>query len=218
MSNQDCNCADLTVGQATEQTPDSDRWIEERPVKTAELPKVVTQNMSRFFGESVEAFDDMIAAIRSVVEGERIGIDELCHVSGETPHYAKTEDETYYFRCFYDGVALAYLVKESVEIRTETPMNEPIEIQASSESGITVTPSNAVMSFGVATESDVPVNDTPTAQDVYGAICPYVKAFYTCEDYEHWAKDVAATTVGIPLKSGVPIAAALTTTPSEVAE
>lgn len=210
MSGQDCNCTDLAVDQATEQTANSTGWIEERPVKTAHLPADVAENMSRFFGESIDGFDDMISAIRNVVEGDAIAIDELCHVEGETPHYARTEDETYYFRCFYDGIALAHLVNEPVEIRTETPTNEPIEMEASPESDIDVTPPDAVMSFGVATDRGVPAGDVPTAQEVYGAICPYVKAFHTRNDYDRWAEDVAATTVGIPLESGVPIAAALT--------
>lgn len=214
MSEQDCNCGDLTVDKAAEQTANEDSWIEARPVKTAQLPVAVAGNMSRFFGESVETFDDMVAAIRTVVEGDRIAVDELCHVEGETPHYAKTAEETYYFRCFYDGIALAHLVDEPVEIRTETPTNEPIEMEFSPESNIDVTPSDAVMSFGVATDRDASAGDAPTADEVYEAICPYVKAFRTRADYEHWATNAAATTVGIPLESGVPIAAALTTEPS----
>lgn len=210
MSDQDCNCGDATVEQATEQTPSSDAWIEARPVRTAEFPEAVAENMSRFFGQSIEGFDDMVSAIRTVVEGDGIAIDELCHVEGETPHYAKTADETYYFRCFYDGIALAHLVDAPVEIRTQTPTNEPIEIRASPDTTVDVTPSDAVMSFGVATDSDGDADDTPSAEDVYGAVCPYVKAFYTREDYERWAENVAATTVGIPLDSGVPIAASLT--------
>ncbi|RDZ32128.1 alkylmercury lyase [Haloferax sp. Atlit-109R] len=210
MSNQDCNCADPSVGESDAQTPSTDNWIEARPVKTAEFPTRVADNMSRFFGASIDTFDDMVAAIRTVVEGDGIAIDELCHVDGETPHYAKTASETYYFRCFYDGIALANLVDEPVEIRTETPTEEPIEIQMSPADGVDVTPPDAVMSFGVTTESDVPADETPSAPDVYGAVCPYVKAFYTREDYERWAADVAATTVGIPLDAGVPIAAALT--------
>ena len=219
MSNQDCNCATPAVDGKDAQTPETDGWIEARPVKTAEFPNPVADNMSRFFGASIDTFDDMVAAIRTVVEGDGIAIDELCHVDGETPHYAKTASEIYYFRCFYDGIALAHLVDEPVEIRTETPTEEPIEIQASPRDGVDVTPSDAVMSFGVTTEIDVPADETPSAPDVYGAVCPYVKAFYTREDYERWAKDVAATTVGIPLDAGVPIAAALTASaPSEGAQ
>ena len=219
MSDQDCNCADATVDGTDAQAPETDGWIEARPVKSAELPTAVGDNMSRFFGASIDTFDDMIAAIRTVVEGDGIAIDELCHVGGETSHYAETAEETYCFRCFYDGIALAHLVDERVEIHTETPTNESIEIQASPADGVAVTPSDAVMSFGVTTESDVPADETPSAPDVYSAVCPYVKAFYTREDYENWATDVAATTVGIPLDAGVPIAAALTApAPSEGAQ
>ncbi len=219
MSQQDCKCSDLTTDQATRQASDTDRWIEERPVQTAKLPAAVAANMSRFFGESINAFDDMIAAIRTVVEGDGIAIDELCQVEGTTPHSAKTHSETYYFRCFYDGIALAQLVNEPVEIHTETPTNDPIEMQASPTGDIAVTPSDAVMSFGVATNSDVPAGDRPTTHDVYGAVCPYVKAFHTRDEYERWATKVAATTVGIPLESGVPIATALTATaPAGVVE
>lgn len=219
MSERDCSCGDLAVDQANDQSTDTDSWVEERPVQTARLPADVAGNMSRFFGRSVESFDEMVSAIRNVVEGDGIAIDDLCRVEGETPHHARTDDETYYFRCFYDGIALAQLVEEPVEIRTVTPANEPVEMEASPASDIDVTPSGAVMSFGVATDREIPAGDVPTTQEVYGAICPYVRAFHTRADYERWATDVAATTVGIPLESGVPIAAALTAdSPTEVAE
>ena len=210
MPDEDCNCGGLAVDQAPEQTTNGDGWVTERPVRTARLPEAMADNMGQFFGESSETFDDMISAFRTVVDGDGIAVDELCHVEEETPHYAQTADETYYFRCFYDGIALAHLVDEPVEIRTETPTNDVIEMQASPDSEIDVTPSDAVMSFGVAVDREGPGDDGPTAQDVYGAVCPYVKAFHTRADYERWAADVAATTVGIPLDAGVPIAAALT--------
>ncbi|RBI60282.1 alkylmercury lyase [halophilic archaeon] len=219
MPDEDCNCGDLAVDQAPEQTTNADSWVAERPVKTAGLLEAMADNMGRFFGESIETFDDMISAIRTVVDGDGIAVDELCHVEEETPHYAKTADETYYFRCFYDGIALAHLVDEPVEIQTETPTNDVIEMQASPDSEINVTPADAVMSFGVAMDCEDPGDDGPTAQDVYGAVCPYVRAFHTRADYERWTADVAATTVGIPLDAGVPIAAALTaSSPPEAAE
>ncbi|MBX0297991.1 organomercurial lyase [Haloarcula nitratireducens] len=218
MYDEDCNCGDLAVDQAPEQPTNGDNWAAERPVRTARLPDEMADNMGRFFGESIETFDDMISAFRTVVDGDGIAVDELCHVEEKTPHSAQTTDETYYFRCFYDGIALAYLVDEPVDIRTETPTNEVIEIQASPDSEIDVAPSDAVMSFGVATDYEDLAGDELTAQDVYGAVCPYVKAFQAREDYERWAADAAATTVGIPLDAGMPIAAALTASPMEVAE
>lgn len=134
MSDNNCNCGDLAVDQASEQTTNGDNWVAERPVTTARLPDDMADNMGRFFGESIETFDDMISAFRTVVDGDGIAVDELCHVEEETPHYAQTADETYYFRCFYDGIALAHLVDEPVEIRTETPRNDVIEMQASPSS------------------------------------------------------------------------------------
>jgi len=89
-------------------------------------------------------------------------------------------------------------------------------MEFSPESDIDVTPMDAVLSFGVATDRDASAGDGPTADKVYDAICPYVEAFRTRTDYERWATNAAATTVGIPLESGVPIAAALTTEPSVV--
>lgn len=219
MSDHDCDCADQTVGQATEHAANTDGWLAERPARAAQFPSDVAENMSRFFGEPIDTFDDVISAIRDIVDGDGIAVEELCRVEEQTPHYAETDDETYYFRCFYDGIALAHLVDEPVEIRTETPMGEPIEIQVSPEGDLDVTPSGAVMSFGVTTDGDVTAGGTTTPQDVYGAICPYVQAFSTREEYERWAEDVAATTVGLPPESGNPIAAALTaTSPSEGTE
>jgi len=84
------------VDKATKQTANADSWIEARPVKTAQLPVAVAENMSQFFGESVETFDNVVA-IRSAAEGDRIAVEGFCHVEGETPHYAKTAEEMYYF-------------------------------------------------------------------------------------------------------------------------
>lgn len=89
MSNQDCNYTDQRVDQTTEPTPKSNRWIEARLVKIAELPEAVAANMSRFFGELTEAFDDITSAIWNVVTGDGIEVNELVNgpveICTETP-------------------------------------------------------------------------------------------------------------------------------------
>lgn len=70
-----------------------------------------------------------------------------------------------------------------------------------------VTSPRAVMSFGVATDTETPIDDGPTSKEIYEAICPFVKAFSPRESYEHWAENASATTVGMPLTAGVPFAA-----------
>jgi hypothetical protein len=105
-----------------------------------------------------------------------------------------------------DGIA----VDEPAEIHTESPAGTPIEMRASPDTGVQVSQSGAVMSFGITGSDDVSADEEPTAQDIYSAICPYVKAFLSREEYDNWARAVPAATVGIPHESGVPIAAALT--------
>lgn len=209
MSDQTCDCC----GTADNTTVD-DRWLTE-PVMNAPLPTDMKRHTSQFFGREIETLAVLAGAIREVAGsdgrstdgGGSFVIDDLCHVGTETPHRATTADETYYFRCFYDGIVLAHLVGEPVEIRTESPVGEPIEMRASPDGTIDDTPSDAVMSFGIATG----VEADPTVGEIDEMImCPYVKAFPTREAYAYWAEGVDGATVGMSLADGVSFAAALT--------
>ncbi len=194
--------------QSTDGAAGVDRWVDERPVGAARLPDDVARVMTAFYPAGpVETLDDFVAATRAAVDGDALGVADLCHVDGETPHVARTGDETYRFRCFYDGVALSYLVDEPVEIRTESPGGVPVELRVTPDGTVERSPAEAAMSFGIATEA-ADVTD-PTVETVYGHVCPYVRAFPTRERYREWAASVDAATVGLPLSAGLPIAAAL---------
>ena len=210
MSEEDCTCGEIEPEQSASETPASTGWVDEEPIRHARLPVGVANSMSAFFGESIDTFDDFVSVVRRVGGDGGIAVSELCQTSEETPHYAETAAETYNFLCFYDGVALAHLVEEPAEIHTESPAGTPIEMRASPEEGIQIDQSDAVMSFGVAGGDETRPKEDPTAQDIYSAICPYVKAFPSREEYQDWARDIGPATVGIPLEAGVPIAAALT--------
>lgn len=209
MSNEACDCCGATPERSTGRTATPDRWLGERPVGEARLPPDVAEIMSRFYGaERVATLDDFVAATRAATGGGAIDVDELCHVEGETPHRATTVDETYHFRCFFDGIALAHLVDEPVDIRTESPAGTPVEMHATSDGDVDATPSDTVMSLGIAADAEAP-DDEPTPEAVYEAVCPYVKAFPSRDTYESWAAGVDAATIGMPLAAGVPVAAAL---------
>jgi alkylmercury lyase len=211
MSEQTCDCCEITVEQSTEHTSPSDRWLAERPVTKAPLPQEMARRMDRFFDrESVETLADFITAARNATGGGSISVDDLCHAAAETPHRAIVEGETYHFQCFYDGIALAHLVDKPVEIRTESPTDEPVTMQASPDGDISVTPPDAAMSFGVATVQETLLRESSIREAIYEAICPSVKAFSGREPYERWAEEIDAATVGMPLAAGVPVAAALT--------
>ena len=210
MSDQTCDCCELAVELTTERAPSRDRWLVERPVTNAPLPEDVGNRMSRFLGtESIETPTGFVAALRDTIDRGSLAVDDLCHAATETPHRATMGGETYHFRCFYDGVALAHLADEPVRIHTESPAGESIEVQALSDGDIAVTPPDAAMSLGIAGDVDAVAPNVPHPEEAYEAICPYVKAFSTRESYEYWAKSVDAATVGMPLAAGVPIAAAL---------
>ena len=211
MAEDKCDCCEPAEAQTSERTPATDRWLTERPVSDAPLPPDMASIASRLYGTgSVETLDDFVTATRVEASGGSIGVEDLCRVTEETPHVAETAHETYYFRCFYDGIALAYLTGEPVDVRTESPSGSAIEFQASPDGDVAVTPSETVMSFGITTTAPERVDDELTVEAVYEAVCPYVKAFPSQERYESWAAGVDGATVGLPLTAGMPIAAALT--------
>lgn len=213
MSDDTCECCGTAERQQTRAdavTTETDRWLGDESVETASLPPEMSRRLRRFYGvESAETLEEFAAATRAGLGGRSIRVEDLCHVDGKTPHVATAGGETHRFRCFYDGVALAFLSDEPVEIRTESPGGRAVEVRASPDGGIETTPSGAAMSFGIAPEAADAAGD-PSMREVYGAVCPFVKAFPSREAYERWATGTDAATVGLPLAAGVPVAAALT--------
>jgi hypothetical protein len=183
-------------------------WLAARPATTASLPAGTARALGRVLGTGpVGTLAEFVEATRAATGGG-VAVEDLCHVDEETRHVAETDGETYHFRCFYDGVVLAHVLREPVEVRTVSPGGAPVEVRVSADGEVDATPSGAAMSLGVATDAATD-GDGPTADDVYGAVCPYVRAFPSREGYERWAADVDAATVGMPLPAGVPVAAAL---------
>jgi alkylmercury lyase len=228
MSDQMCDCCG-TATRSTDSITTDDRWLTE-PVMNASLPSDMKRYTSQFLGSEIETLDALAVAIREVIGDDTgsdsdyddvsVAIDDLCHVEDETPHRVTTADETYYFRCFYDGVALTHLADEPVEIQTESPAGELIEVRASPDGTLSVTPSDAVMSFGIATDAEpFATNDESDSVDAAGptigelavmVMCPYVKAFPTRDAYAYWAEGSDGATVGMSLRDSAPFAAALT--------
>ena len=194
-------------GGVDHSTGTDERWLGGRSVMEAPLPASFADTMAQFLGSgSVETFGEWVAAIRTLAGGG-VDVEQLCHAAGETPHHAEWGEESTYFQCFYDAVALAHIVDEPVDIRTESPGGDVVEARATGD-GIGTSPAGAVVSFGVAAGAE-PAGDEPTLRETYGAICPYVKAFPSRAAYESWADDVDAETVALPLSAGVPVAAEL---------
>lgn len=211
MSGETCTCGEPTDEQERPDAATADRWIDERPATDGSLPRDVARLMSRFYSaDAVETLGDFVSATRADAGGGAISVADLCHVDGDSRHVATTPGETYHFRCFYDGIALSLLADEPVEITTESPAGKSIEVRVTPDGEVESTPPDPVLSFGIAADVEPPTDGAPDPDDVYAAVCPYVKAFRTRAAYESWAAAVDAATVGMPLEAGIPVAEALT--------
>lgn len=215
MQDHDCDCVKRTAEQGTAEQVSRregvrDRWLTASAVLDAELPDDVASTLGTFLGvASVDTLGEWVDEVRHQTGGGSIAVDDLCHAAEPTNHRGVVDGETYYFDCFYDAVVLSALTESSVEIHTESPDGTTVEATASGTDDLTVTPANAVFSFGVSESIDPPEARDPTHADVYAAVCPYVRAFPSKAAYENWAATVPAATVATPLAGATELAASL---------
>ncbi len=153
-------------------------------------------------GTRPETLGDFARALARLAERKDIEVspDVLCTTT-RSPHRATFNDQTHHFQCVQDAFLVPYLVDavDTVEITTETPVNDTqIEISAGDD-GIEAAPPGAVMSFGVVADADAQV-ETETATVAYDEICPYGHAFTDRTEYKEWAESVDAITMVAPLE------------------
>ena len=197
-------------------TNESGVWRPKSSILTAELPEELQVGLGRLLGrERVRSIDAWIDDITERTGVAPISIDDLCLVEERTEHWGTKDGERYYFRCFYDAVILAAMTDESVDIRTKSPEGTIVGASAVGSEQLSVSPPDAVFSFGVERGIDLHGSDRPTHQDIYEAHCPYVKAFPDRDSYEQWAETVSASTIATTLDGATEIAAKITDSESE---
>jgi hypothetical protein len=190
--------------------PSTERWLGDDSVLDADLPEDVQAALGRILGEGpVETLADWADEMRRLTGDGAIEVEDLCHADEETGHRGEMAGETYHFQCFYDAVVLSALAESPVDIRTESPDGTVIEARATGTTDLTVTPEEAVFSFGVEEAVEPPADGELSHADIYGAVCPYVRAFPDADAYERWANAVPAATVAMPLGGATELAAEL---------
>ena len=196
--------------QETDSERSSDRWLEGSDVLDAQLPDGLQSAFERFVGrESVDTLGEWVTEIRRLTGGGSIAVEQLCHANEETEHWGAVDGERYYFQCFYDAVILAAFEERPVDIHTVSPGGTVVEARAVGSDELSVTPEEAVFSLGIGIDARERSDGSPTVQDGYAEICPYVKAFPDREAYERWAEEVPAATVATPLAGATEVAGAL---------
>jgi hypothetical protein len=209
MTDEPCPCCGDVDEPSAETETSAGQWIGEDSVLDAELPWGLRVALGRFLGsESIETLGEWASEVRQHVGGS-ISIEELCLTSEQTEHWGTVDGDRYYFACFYDAMILAALSDQPVDIHTLSPTGDTIEARAIGSSELTVAPEEAVFSFGIEKTVEPSSDDSPTLEQGYASICPYIKAFPDLVAYERWAERVPAATVAMPLAGATELAAEL---------
>lgn len=204
---------DRTDRTQTDRDPQhiSDSWQPTSGLLETPLPADLQTALGTVLGvDEVATVGAWVDAVRRHTGGGSIAVEDLCLTAAETEHWGELDGERYYFRCFYDAVLLAALADRPVDIRTVSPGGTVIEAAALGSDSLAVDPSTAVFSFGVIEGVEPPVDDGPTHERIYEAVCPAVRAFPEREAYERWTDGTAVVTVGAPLSDATALATALT--------
>lgn len=215
MTEDSCPCCGGVDELNVENEPSAGHWIGDTSVLDTELPRELRLALGRFLGsESVDTLEEWATEVRQHVGGS-ISIEELCLTSEQTDHWGTVNGDRYYFACFYDAVILAALSEQLVDIYTVSPDGDSIEAQAIGSNELTVSPEEAVFSFGIERTVDPPSGDGPILEHGYASICPYIKAFPDIEAYERWARRVPAVSIAMPLRGATELATELSGAASE---
>lgn len=207
MQNENCTCGTTTDGRNDGRGTFLGRKNE--PLE-APLPDDVGAALGRLFETgSVPTLGAWVREVRRRTGEGAIAVEDLCHSEDETPHWGEIDGTRHHFVCFYDAVVLAALRDQSVDIRTESPEGETIKLRAVGKNELNVSPEQAVFSLGVEEDAAPPADRELRSEDLYAAICPYVKAFPDVESYERWAETVPAETVAMPLAGATEFASGL---------
>ncbi len=175
------------------------RWLGSVPVIDKRLPADLQEAIKDLMDvESVETLGDWIEEVRRRADGESVDHGDLCFADEETSNRAVIDGETFHFECFYEALVMAELKAAPAEIRTESPDGTIIETEVTQAGDLTITPSEAVVSFGV----------DAAGGDLSEAVYPYVRAFPDRDAYERWASEVPAATVAMGLEESMGIARA----------
>lgn len=207
MTDPDCSCCggggETDATSATGAAPPTLGSLDEP------LPGDIQEVAASFFGrEDVETLRGVAEACQTLTDGDTFDLEDLCHAGEPTDHWGDVGDDRYYFRCFFDALALPTMRGQPVEITTKSPDGTTVEATLDPTGDHEVVPETAVTTLGVDTEAAASVDGTPSLEDAYAAFCPYTVAFPDRDAYEEWAETVPAATVAISFADGVDLARA----------
>lgn len=168
-----------------------------RVLRTTELPPgfaTVLRGMTAD-GDRPETLADAIAALDRLwdVAGVTISVDQM-YQPEPTRHAVNFGDRVEYVPCVLDALIAAFADgSPPVEIRSTPPgSNETVHLVVT-EDEVTVDPTTAVFTFGVAAD-EIQNPDLSTFEGADSAVmasCSYINAFRDATAYEQWKEQLS---------------------------
>lgn len=145
---------------------------------TAHFPPELAERLRLIFGldEAPAGVEDVLRIFRGVVAS--VGAESLC--CSASRHQVLTGGRTVHTNCVMDALMLPFVTGEAVEVRSRSPLSDEVVTLRATTERVEAEPPSAVVSFGASRVASAPV---------VAAVCPYINAFPTVEEYERRTAD-----------------------------
>jgi hypothetical protein len=177
------------------------------------LPEDIAAGFGQLYGseppETGAAWVQLLRDRKREADGEPPSVEDLC-TTDDGAHAFVGDDLTQSYICVLDPLAVPFLTDRPGTIRSTTPKRgTKVEIAVGGD-GVDYSHPEAVVSLGVADETDC--ESCVTIEETYEQVCPYIHVFADESEYESWAATTDAATTSVPVETGVALAGAFAET------